>query len=140
MFYKRVKVDNYSPYSQTDGLIQKITLYEDYKRLKIREIRYFYYQRSDFLSIRRRYPYEFLTIDEYNPCKYDANHVQQWRQVIEIDRRSRIIKYYPNRNHDGLIKRVELIGEKTIEYYLNRDDRLIYRSVRFDPNRKQTSA
>jgi hypothetical protein len=44
----------------------------------------------------------------------------------------RIIKYYPNRNHDGLIKRIEQIGEKTIEYYENRDDRVVYRSVRFD--------
>ena len=43
----------------------------------------------------------------------------------------RIILYYPTRNHDGLIKRIEKIGEKTIEEYENRDDRVIYRSVRF---------
>ena len=32
--------------------------------------------------------------------------------------------------------REERIGEKTIEYYENRDDRVIYRSVRFDNKRE----
>lgn len=47
-----------------------------------------------------------------------------------IDRHLRIIDYYPNRNHDGLVKRIEIIGEKTIEYYQGRDDKIIYRSIR----------
>lgn len=51
--------------------------------------------------------------------------------MTEVDRHLRIIEYYHNRNHDGLIKRVEIIGEKTIEYYKDRDDRVIYRSNRF---------
>lgn len=54
-----------------------------------------------------------------------------WKQVIEVDRRMRIITYYPNRNHDGLIKRIEKIGEKTTEIYENRDDKIINRSVTF---------
>jgi hypothetical protein len=43
----------------------------------------------------------------------------------------RIIDFYPNRNSDGLIKRIEKIGEKTIELYINRDDRLVTQSVSF---------
>ena len=43
----------------------------------------------------------------------------------------RIISYYPNRNHDGLIKRIEQIGQRTIELYENRDDHIISRSVTF---------
>ena len=62
-----------------------------------------------------------------------------WRQVISVDRRQRIIKFYNNRNGDGLVKRIELIGRKTKEFYENRDDRVIYRAVTFDPNRKITS-
>jgi hypothetical protein len=50
--------------------------------------------------------------------------------MTEIDRHKRVLKYYKNRNHDGLIKRTEIIGEKTIEEYENRDDRVIYRSIR----------
>jgi hypothetical protein len=36
---------------------------------------------------------------------------------------------------DGLIYREEQIGRKTFEYYKGREDRLIYRSVTFDPER-----
>lgn len=57
------------------------------------------------------------------------------------------MKFYPNRNVDGnfikyiigLIKRIEKIGEKTFEFYDNRDDKVVYRSVRFDPNKKTFS-
>ena len=51
--------------------------------------------------------------------------------MIEVDRRMRIISFYANRNHDGLIQRVEKIGEKTTEKYQNRDDRIILRSCTF---------
>ncbi|KAL4445104.1 hypothetical protein ABPG74_018832 [Tetrahymena malaccensis] len=143
VYYNKVKVDNYAPYSQPDGLVQKITIFQDYKRLKVKEYRYFYKHRSDKLSIRRRYPFEFKTIEEYEPQKYENKTIpqalQQWRQVIQIDRHLRIIKYYHNRNHDGLIERVEQIGEKTMMFYQNRDDRVIYRSIRFDNRRAPSS-
>lgn len=75
-FFNKVKVDNYAPYSQPDGLVQKITLYEDYKRLKVKELRYFYQHRSDKLAIRRRYPYQFKTVEDYDPTKYEEKKKQ----------------------------------------------------------------
>ncbi|EGR28306.1 hypothetical protein IMG5_178860 [Ichthyophthirius multifiliis] len=134
-FFNKVRVDTFAPYCQKDGLVQKITIFEDYKRLKIKEYRYFYQHRSDKLYLRRRYPFEFKTIEEYEMAKYENKQIpqalQQWKQIICIDRRMKIINYYENRNHDGLIQRQEIIGEKTILKYKNRDDRIIYRSIRF---------
>jgi hypothetical protein len=69
--------------------------------------------------MKRRFPFEFKTVLDYAPGR-----MPHWKQIITIDRRLRIIKYYPNRNHDGLIKRIEQIGEKTIEFYENRDDKV----------------
>ncbi len=135
VFYMKSRVDNYAPYTQSDGLVQRITFFEDYKRLKAKEIRYFYEHRSDKLLIRRRFPFEFKTIEEYEPGKIP----QHWKDVIEIDRKLRIIKFYPNRNADGLIMREERIGLKTIEFYEHRNDKVIYRSVRFDPYRKASN-
>lgn len=43
----------------------------------------------------------------------------------------RIITYYPNRNDDGMVKRIEKIGEKTMEIYANRDNLIVSRSVTF---------
>jgi hypothetical protein len=39
IFYEKSRVDSYSPYGQPDGLVQRITFYHDYKRLKLKEIR-----------------------------------------------------------------------------------------------------
>lgn len=66
-YFNKVKVDTYSPYTQEDGLIQKITIFQDYKRIKVQEYRSFFKYRSDKLCIRRRYPFEFKTIEEYEP-------------------------------------------------------------------------
>ena len=76
---------------------------------------------------KNRFPFEFKTVDFYEPGRQS-----NWRQVIEIDRRLRIIHFYPNRNQDGLILREERFGEKTLEFYDQRDkDRVIYRSIRY---------
>lgn len=83
--------------------------------MKIKEIRCFYKNRSDKLEIKRRFPFLYKSIEQYGPGK-----TPHWRQIITVDQRIRIIRYYPNRNSDGLIKRIEKIGEKTVEYYENR--------------------
>jgi hypothetical protein len=51
-----------------------------------------------------------------------------------VDGRYRKIYFYHHRNKDGLIYREERIGRKTIEYYKNREDKLTYRSVTFNPD------
>lgn len=79
IFFNKIKIDIYAPYSQVlynynilqeDGLVQKIILYEDYKRLKIKEIRYFYQHRSDKLVIKRKYPFQFKVVQDYDPTPY----------------------------------------------------------------------
>ena len=62
---------------------------------------------------------------------YLPGKMPHWKQVVEVDRRMRIITFYPNRNHDGLIKRIEKIGERTTELYENRDDKIVSRTVSF---------
>lgn len=34
-FYIKVKMEKYADYSQSDGLIEKFTIYEDFKKLKV---------------------------------------------------------------------------------------------------------
>lgn len=57
VFYKKCKVDFYAECSQVDGLVKRITIYEDYKRLITKEIRSYYKNRRDKLHLRRRFPY-----------------------------------------------------------------------------------
>jgi hypothetical protein len=57
LYYKRCKVDFYPQCKQVDGLIKRIYLYADYKRLINTEIRSYYSCRKDNLVLRRRFPY-----------------------------------------------------------------------------------
>jgi len=134
-FYVKSKVDIYGESYNTnqfqiDGLVKCITTYEDFLRNIVEQIQYYYKNRQDKLYLRVRKPFEFTTIDYYAPGKVNC-----WKKVTYIDRRKRTFDFYPNRNEDGLIKRIEEINEgRTHEYYINRDDRVNYRMVEFKPS------
>lgn len=130
VFYKFCKVDFYSDCSQVDGMIKRVTVFEDYKRLMTREIRSFYANRRDKLILRRRFPYQFKLIEHYE----SSDKSYYWKKLIQVDGRYRKVYFYHHRNKDGLIYREERIGRKTIEYYKGREDKLIYRSVTFNPD------
>lgn len=65
IFYRKCKVEIFSECRQVDGLVKRITLYKDYKRLITEEIRSYFACRKDKLIIRRRFPYEFKLIEHY---------------------------------------------------------------------------
>lgn len=133
-FYKKVEVDFYSDYNEHDGLIQRVTLFEDYARLIAKEIKQYYKNRADNLYLRRRFPFEFKTIDYYshNTSLVTQHHPwPNWKEIEHVNAQRYIIRFYPIRFNDGLIEREEIIGEKTIERYIDRDDKLVYSSVRF---------
>ena len=109
-------------------------------------MRYFYSNRKDNLYFRRKFPFKFLSIDHYNKNYKISNLLNgynnkawpHWKEIHIHQGRQRLIKYYPLRFHDGLIEREEIIGQKTIERYQNREDGLVYCSVRFEEKRKAT--
>ena len=103
VFYKKCKVEFYADCKQVDGLVKRITIYEDYKRLITREVRSYYKFRRDKLILRRRFPYEFKTIEHYESSE-KTNH---WKKLIQVDDRYRKIYFYHHRNKDGLIYREE---------------------------------
>ena len=132
VFYRKCKVEIFSECRQVDGLVKRITLYKDYKRLITEEIRSYFACRKDKLVIRRRFPYEFKLIEHYE-SSLQYNH---WKKMIRIDGRYRKLYFYHHRQKDGLILREEFFDSKNkiIEEYKNRPDKLVYRSVTFSPN------
>ena len=130
VFYKKCKVDFYSECSQVDGVVRRVTIYQDFKRLIVQEIRSYYKNRKDNLVLRRRFPYQFKLVERYDSSA--ASHY--WKKIIQIDGQVRKIYFYHHRNKDGLIYREEIIGRKTFERYKGREDKLVYRSVTFNPD------
>merc|ERR1719399_2058656 len=56
IFYHKCKVEQYAPYTQDDGLVQRITLYKDVRRQIPLEIRERFMHRRDKLFERKRRP------------------------------------------------------------------------------------
>lgn len=151
-FYRKSRVDTYTKYLQIDGLTNKITIYHDFNRTLAKEIRCIYSNRRNNLIVRQRFPYEFKTIEYYKP-NFKQNYKPadpkenlnltwpHWRRIEEIDRRLRIIDFYPYRHSDGLIKRIDELGvdwpdhkmkiNKTKEFYEGREDWLTYQSFKY---------
>ena len=77
VFYKKCKVDFYSECKQVDGLVKRITLYEDYRRIITKEIRSYYSNRKDKLIVRRRFPYEFKLIEHF-----ESVGQTHWKKMI----------------------------------------------------------
>lgn len=78
VFYKKCRVDFFSECKQVDGLVKRITIYKDYKRLITQEIRSYYKCRKDKLIVRRRFPYEFKLIEHYE----SSDKTFHWKKLI----------------------------------------------------------
>ena len=130
VYYKKCKVEFFSDCTQVDGLVKKVTLYEDYKRIITREVRCYFRNRRDKLLMRRRFPYSFKTIEHYGSSE-KQNYL---KKLIQVDDQYRKMWYYHHRVHDNLIYREEQIGQKVFEKFKGHPDGLIYQSVTYDPD------
>jgi hypothetical protein len=135
-FYQKCQVDFFGRYSQGDGLVKRVQIFMDHNRLLMKEVRNYYADRPDKLRVRRDFPFEFKMIEQFdsfgsvgqnNP---DLN-IPHWKEIETQIGRKIVFRFYPLRFHDGLIEREEIIGEKTILRFANRDDKLVYSSIRF---------
>jgi hypothetical protein len=77
VFYDHCKVDFYSECKQPDGLVKRITLYKDYNRLIVDEVRSEYACRVDKLKVRRRFPYQFKLVEHY-----ESQEDTHWKKLI----------------------------------------------------------
>jgi hypothetical protein len=93
VFFKKCKVDIYSECKQVDGLIKRITIYKDYKRLITQEIRSYYRCRKDKMWLRRRFPYEFKLVEHY-----ESMPPYHWKKLVQIDGQYKKLYYYHHRN------------------------------------------
>lgn len=135
-FFKRTQVEYFTENLQSDHLTRKVQIFINYSRIYLHEIRSYYSHRPDNLRLKKEYPFEFKTIEYYDPfSNLGSNGINttnpQWKEIETIAGRKIIFRYYNTRFIDGLIEREEIIGEKTMIRFENREDKLIYLSVRF---------
>lgn len=70
--FKKTKVDFYAPYVQMDGLVRKITIYEDYEYKFPLEVNEKYSNRTDMLIESKKIIDTCAAIDSYKRGRADA--------------------------------------------------------------------
>jgi len=130
-YFKRTKVDKYSPYSQCDGKVLVIYKYLDYARLRLYEVETRYRHRTDKLYKSYKYPYQHKEIEYYLPGQEYG-----WKTIEKVEALYKTINYYETNYDTGLIYRHEVYGKEITHKYKSRDDKVIERKVTFEPNLK----
>ena len=128
ILYKNAKVELYAVGVNKQGLVSRVTKYEDLARMKILECReYFVKDRHDKLYQRKRYPLNMQYHEFYSPG--NKLFIKEW---IEKGGKTRTIHFYSGARTDGLVTYEEHFGSKTISYFEDRHDDLITRTIYFD--------
>ncbi|XP_025745063.1 dynein regulatory complex subunit 7 isoform X2 [Callorhinus ursinus] len=126
--YKRAKLEKWAPYLNSNGLVCRLTTYEDLECTKTLEIKEWYQNREDMLELKHINKSTGLNIDYFKPGHPQALRVHSYKSMQpEMDR---VMEFYETARVDGLIKREETPKTMT-EYYQGRTDFLSYRHVDF---------
>ncbi|XP_054011422.1 dynein regulatory complex subunit 7-like [Hylaeus anthracinus] len=131
IFYKKSKVELYAPYIQTDGLVQRITLFDDYHYVSSVEIQETYANRSDNLVESKRNLIDESVVDCYERGRPDQCKEHQYLEngPNTVDAKRSLIFYHVAR-FDGL-SLLEMDPTYFTQHFIDRDDLLYYRHVQF---------
>lgn len=128
--FQRCTVEKYSQYYENgNGIVLRITLFQTDECLTPIEIREFFMHRKDKLIKRYNYPLE----SRVHEC-FEPGRTLGLEELIQVADKKRYFTFYPQARVDGMVRRDELIGQKIIEEFENRDDFLVYRSVTVNPH------
>ncbi|KAK0082261.1 hypothetical protein PV325_010761 [Microctonus aethiopoides] len=131
MLFKKTRVELYAPYIQMDGLIEKITVYDDYKYESPRDIFEKYSNRGDNLIKSTKHLDSGLVVDLYNRGRTDALKKHCYSSIgDDCVEDERTVEFYDVVRIDGLSK-VELHPSYFTQYFVGRKDLLNYRNVLF---------
>jgi hypothetical protein len=115
--------------SRWDGLTQRLCVFVDKACTMKEEERETYLRRRDKLSERVTYPLKSNAKLE----RFDPGSAFGIKEAYTVPDKERVMHFFPSARLDGLVKRVEVFGQKMMEAFSARDDHLVYRSVTYDP-------
>lgn len=121
--YNNVKYETFADYNRPDGMVTRLTVFEDQKLGYPGEVYEFFLNRRDKLSKRLRQPYSDI-IREF----FDPGRPHGLKEHIILSGKTKEMHFYPSARSDGLMKRIEE-PNKILEYFTEREDYLVYRSV-----------
>ncbi|KAG8311013.1 hypothetical protein J6590_051543 [Homalodisca vitripennis] len=127
-YYKKALVEKFAPYLHDDGLVCRVTTYEDYECQEPQVEYQMFQNREDCLFRSIRYFQPETIIDEYEKGREDA----LMRQTRYTEESRRVMEFFQQVRHDSL-KTLTLTPVSLEEQFESREDRLYHRFVTFDP-------
>jgi len=134
VLYHKAKLERFAENTHEQGMVTRLTIFKDRARTVPKEQREEFKNRRDKLERRVRYLLEGRVHEHFLPGRMP----EALQDMYEWTGRKRELHYYTSARIDGLVKRVDEMGKKCMEYFEGRDDKLIYRSVSVTPDRDLT--
>lgn len=136
-YYKRTCIQQFAPYVSYDGLLTRITRYDDFDCNETKCIEDIYGNRADF-QVRQISDVKNGVITEYfKPGREDGVIKYIYYEAPEKSE-DRLIFYNHKARFDALCK-METSADNLTQYYKNREDKLYFRQVIYSLNDNTTN-
>ncbi|XP_007670184.2 dynein regulatory complex subunit 7 isoform X2 [Ornithorhynchus anatinus] len=132
--YKKAKLEKWAPYLNNNGLVSRLTSYEDMECSKVVEVKEWYKNREDMLEMKQVNKHTGVITEYFKPGRIQSLRVHTYKTMIPETERT--MEFYSAARVDGLLKRMETSSE-IIEHYEGRADFLSYRHVEFGKRTKK---
>ncbi|XP_069510353.1 dynein regulatory complex subunit 7 [Ambystoma mexicanum] len=134
--YKKSRLEKWAPYLMEDGLVSRLTVYQDAECTQELEVKEWYTNRQDKLEMKEINRKTGTTTDYFAPGRSESLRVHVYKSMMpETDR---TMLFYNEARVDGLKKREEKPLEMT-ELFEERADFLCYRHIIFGKRPKKVA-
>jgi len=129
-YYKRAKLEKFAHYLMKDGLVCKLSIFEDKELTDIEQVREYFAHRADKLYERVFNHRTGLITEFLSPGRHRCLKEHKYKANAPSPENERSMIFYSEARVDGLMKRTEDPLQMT-EEFTDREDHLYYRHVEF---------
>ncbi|GFR82652.1 dynein regulatory complex subunit 7-like [Elysia marginata] len=134
--YKRAKLEKFAHYLLDDGLISRLSVFDDKELTDLQVVKEYYEHRSDKLNMRVHNHRTGWVTEHFQPGRSKNVKEHCYRAGAPGPENDRTMHFYDEARVDGLLKRIETPLSMT-EHYKHRDDFLFYKHVDFGKRTKK---
>ncbi|XP_059160547.1 dynein regulatory complex subunit 7-like [Physella acuta] len=134
--YKRAKVEKFAHYLMPDGLITRLSIYDDKDLTDLMMVKEYFEHRADKLNLRVHNHRTGWITEYFHPGRLKQVKEHCYRASAPEPENDRTMMFYSDARVDGLVKRTETPLSMT-EHFKGRDDFLFYKHVEFGKRAKK---
>ncbi|KAH9491420.1 Dynein regulatory complex subunit 7 [Bulinus truncatus] len=134
--YKRSKLEKFSHYLREDGLVSKLSIYDNKELTDLVMIKEYFDHRVDKLSMRVHNHLTGWITEYFHPGRLKQLKEHCYRANAMEPENERTMLFYDEARFDGLVKRVETPLSMS-EHFKGRDDFLFHKHVEFGKKSKK---